>query len=307
MDLTSSNISNEGGKVSLETPLSTLPYSAVIKEYENSIEELDKLAISSLPASGKADISYKSSSTPIRDVFKLKIPIDLSESRVLYKFSTEENDVSFAVIFEGLDDSIEVILPAGRVDSHFEPISGAITVHKPGSIILEWDNSYSWFNTKTLSYAVSLKQPKIEVLEKKRTEKASLLVDNYTKEIEENKETVNNLTENISESEHEILKLKQQISYLQELLEKKTEERHLAKSTKDNLTQNINLKQNFIESLSLRTLPLSSLLHTLGHDETEEESQLLNQVAKSLYKNRYHENITFSNQDEEVKEKHSEL
>jgi len=302
-----STFSEETRELLPEPAGSGMPIHATIKEYENSVEELDKLAIFSLPASGKADISYKSSSTPVRDVFKLKIPIDLSESRVLYKFSTEENDISFAVIFEGLDDSIEVILPAGRVDSHFEPISGAITVHKPGSIILEWDNNYSWFNTKTLSYTVSLKQPKIEVLEKKRIEKASLLVDTYTKEIEENKETVESLTETITDNEDEIQKLKQQISYLQDILEKKIGEKNLAKTTKDNLSQNIKLKHNFIESISLRALPLSSLLHTLGHDESEEESELRNKVATSLYKSRYHDNINILRQDEEVKEKYSEV
>merc|ERR1719197_222126 len=256
--------------------------------------------------SGKADISYKSSSTPIRDVFKLKIPVNISEARVLYKFSTEDYDISFAVIFEGLDGATEVILPSGRVDSHFEPISGAITVHKPGSIVLEWDNSYSWFNTKTLSYAVSLKQPKLEVLEKKRIEKASHLVDTYTKEIEENKETVESLEDNLSENHTEIEKLREQISYLQTILAKKTEEMESAESTKENLNRNITLKQNFMQSLSLRTLPLSSLLHTLGHDETEEESQLLNLVATSLYKNRFHDSKKVLPQDEEVKEKYVE-
>ena len=128
-----------------------------------------------------------------------------------------------------------------------------------------------------------------------------------TKSKERNKETIETLTENLSDSEEEISKITQQIAYLQDILENKTRERHLAKTTKDNLNQNIKLKQNFIESLSLRTLPLSSLLHTLGHDEGEEESQLRNQVATSLYKNRYHDNITSSKQYEEVKEKTSEI
>ena len=39
---------------------------------------------------------------------------------------------------------MEIILPAARVNSHQEPVSGDITVHRPGTIILLWDNTYRY-------------------------------------------------------------------------------------------------------------------------------------------------------------------
>jgi hypothetical protein len=40
------------------------------------------------------------------------------------------------VFFQGVDGKVETVLATNRVESQYEPISGDITVHRPGTVIL---------------------------------------------------------------------------------------------------------------------------------------------------------------------------
>jgi len=51
------------------------------------------------------------------------------------------------------------VLETRRVDSHVDPVIGSCTVTRPGKLMFEWDNSYSWFTPKTLAYSVTLIPP----------------------------------------------------------------------------------------------------------------------------------------------------
>lgn len=54
----------------------------------------------------------------------------------------------------------EELLPTSRVDSHLSKVSGSFKViHAPCVAVLAWDNHYSWFSSKELSYAVTVKPP----------------------------------------------------------------------------------------------------------------------------------------------------
>ena len=117
------------------------------------------------PQNNSHDLSYKSSGTPVRYLFELPVPVDTAGAHVAYRFASDGFDISFSVFFQvrtcstthppfppfthpptaptqGVDGRMETVLPASRVDSHVEPISGDITVHRPGTVILLWDNSY---------------------------------------------------------------------------------------------------------------------------------------------------------------------
>jgi len=92
------------------------------------------------------DLSWKSSGTPVRYLFKLPVPVDTAGTHVTYRFASDEFDISFAVFFLGVEEDakMEIVLPAARVNSHQEPVSGDITVHRPGTVILLWDNTYRY-------------------------------------------------------------------------------------------------------------------------------------------------------------------
>ena len=75
-----------------------------------------------------------------------------------YRFASDEFDISFAVFFQGIekDSKMETVLPAARVNSHQEPVSGDITVHRPGTVILLWDNTYRYVLARPPSLPPSL-------------------------------------------------------------------------------------------------------------------------------------------------------
>ncbi|KAH3762883.1 Emp24/gp25L/p24 family/GOLD family protein [Pelomyxa schiedti] len=77
---------------------------------------------------------------------------------------TTDRDIKFSATFEipaaSAADSPKTlsVFPLGLVRSNTETISGHYTATAPGSIILFWDNSYSWLNKKNLTLKVNLTQ-----------------------------------------------------------------------------------------------------------------------------------------------------
>ncbi|CAN0035813.1 unnamed protein product [Phaeothamnion confervicola] len=53
-----------------------------------------------------------------------------------------------------------------------DPITGTFSVARPGRLTLVWDNNYSWFNTKTLAYSITLHVPSLLTQERARCERA---------------------------------------------------------------------------------------------------------------------------------------
>jgi len=117
-------------------------------EYRKHLAELDAALTAAVPQAGLPchthDLAWKSSGTPVRYFFKLPVPVDTAGSHVAYRFASDEFDIGFAVFFQGAEEGakLETVLPSSRVDSHVEPVSGDITVHRPGTVVLLWDNSY---------------------------------------------------------------------------------------------------------------------------------------------------------------------
>ena len=112
---------------------------------------------------------------------ELPIPISLKGSTIRYSFTTIEGDVSFGVFMRKPDDTAqgttadngeeaeeEELQPLTRVDSHESPVSGSFLVTEAPSVaVIVWDNNYSWFRSKTLSYSVTIKPPSQDIVQAK--------------------------------------------------------------------------------------------------------------------------------------------
>ena len=94
-------------------------------------------------------------------VYTLPIPISFSKSALTYRFSTEYGDISFSMTFVPDDGGEEeIVIPSCRVESDECHISGTIDIETTGTIMLIWDNSYSWFVEKKLTYYIEVEQVK---------------------------------------------------------------------------------------------------------------------------------------------------
>jgi hypothetical protein len=75
---------------------------------------------------------------------------------VRWRFSTEAHDIRFAAEWRPLEGAGEPVREALRVPAHLERIEGHFVARRPGRVLFVWDNSYSMFTRKTLSYEVAV-------------------------------------------------------------------------------------------------------------------------------------------------------
>lgn len=89
----------------------------------------------------------------------LEIPVSVAHSTVNYSFITTPGDVSFGLSFIPTNGGKEVeLFSSQRVPSDVEPITGSYKISTEGTLSFSWDNTFSWFTTKKLSYAINVNQ-----------------------------------------------------------------------------------------------------------------------------------------------------
>jgi hypothetical protein len=87
---------------------------------------------------------------------------------VKYEFETEGGDIDFGIDFvaggtgtgegAGAGAAAEEIIKVGRMPSDLEPIRGQFKAPSEGVIVFKWNNEYSWFTSKNLSYMIEMAQ-----------------------------------------------------------------------------------------------------------------------------------------------------
>jgi uncharacterized protein YneR len=88
---------------------------------------------------------------------EVKVPA-IAGSIVKYEFYTRHGDISFGLQFITSGNMIEVIREPSREPSDVEPIKGSYKAEYDGVFIFIFDNTYSWFTDKELSYTIQLLQ-----------------------------------------------------------------------------------------------------------------------------------------------------
>lgn len=105
-------------------------------------------------------LHYKSSSQPVKTTFEVRVPLNFPGAKLKYSFGTENHDINFGIVFVSASGDQTVLLPQERVQSQKEPFTGTYEFSPAGGVVvLEWDNSYSWMRSKTLSYSITLEPP----------------------------------------------------------------------------------------------------------------------------------------------------
>mmetsp|Transcript_18663 Transcript_18663/g.27014 ORF Transcript_18663/g.27014 Transcript_18663/m.27014 type:complete len:458 (-) Transcript_18663:153-1526(-) len=85
-------------------------------------------------------------------VKSFEVPVIVKSSDyIAWSFSTKHKDIGFSVQLNGTD-----IVAYQRYNSHEESVSGVIEVPQDGVVLFLWDNSYSRFRSKSLSYATTV-------------------------------------------------------------------------------------------------------------------------------------------------------
>lgn len=96
----------------------------------------------------------------IQHGFELPIRVSHAGSTITYSFATVQGDISFSAVFHSADGRpSEVIIQPHRVPSDVENITGRFKAGREGTLAIKFDNAFSWFTPKYLSYSVEMHAP----------------------------------------------------------------------------------------------------------------------------------------------------
>eukprot|EP00600_Ochromonadales_sp_CCMP1393_P006097 CAMPEP_0174975056 /NCGR_PEP_ID=MMETSP0004_2-20121128/12218_1 /TAXON_ID=420556 /ORGANISM="Ochromonas sp., Strain CCMP1393" /LENGTH=263 /DNA_ID=CAMNT_0016225839 /DNA_START=72 /DNA_END=860 /DNA_ORIENTATION=- len=120
-------------------------------------------------------IVWQSSDILILENYDLKIPV-IAGSVLKYSFSTTLGDISFSTVFQTAGQEPQLIVAPMRVPSDLEAIKGTFKAESDGTFVFLFDNTFSWFTSKTLSYSVLLFQPAFAVADRNRVQQSQRLL-----------------------------------------------------------------------------------------------------------------------------------
>jgi len=106
---------------------------------------------------------YQAKSVPValRSRFDVPIHVIAGGSIVEYVISTDTHDIAFGVTADR-EEGTTIVKEISRVDSHIEPVTGKFLVGSvPCALIFAFDNEYSWFREKRVTYKIVVTPPKI--------------------------------------------------------------------------------------------------------------------------------------------------
>uniref|UniRef100_A0A672I343 FYVE and coiled-coil domain-containing protein 1 n=1 Tax=Salarias fasciatus TaxID=181472 RepID=A0A672I343_SALFA len=95
----------------------------------------------------------------------ISVVVGDSGPSISWIFSSEPKSISFSVVYRELMDTpveqSKVLIPLTRCNSHKEKIQGQLKVRHPGLYTLIFDNSFSRFISKKVSYHLTMEKPVI--------------------------------------------------------------------------------------------------------------------------------------------------
>ena len=101
-----------------------------------------------------------------RSTAQVSIEVIQSGSILCWIFKTESYDINFAIYFQPLDEvvtchttELKCVWALQRCDSQVVPDKGDVMCKAPGTYILYWDNTYSWFYNKEVQYICNIVEP----------------------------------------------------------------------------------------------------------------------------------------------------
>ncbi|CAM9284323.1 unnamed protein product [Ascophyllum nodosum] len=224
-------------------------------------------------------IVWKSSKTPIATEFRLPIPVEHSGSVVDYSFETLENDILFEVVFNPAEDGRdapeggegeEIVVEGQRFESHMGTVTGTIPLTRPGRLTLVWDNRYSWFKHKVLSYSVTLHVPSLVATERAKCARAVNALRACARERERMYFRVEQGTIDGQEVDQTVQRLRVEVEELQRKLNAASQLAEQLWRDVEDCQQREELEGRKIEGLTFRLMPQTVLGHTLSFGSKED-------------------------------------
>ena len=167
---------------------------------------------------------------PLRAKFDVPIHVTAGGSVVEYEISTDLYDISFGVTAER-EEGVTQVKEIARVDSHLDAVSGKFLVGSvPCALVFSFDNQYSWFREKQVTYKITVTPPCVDNIVKGRRLRAKKALEVVASDGKEMTERYEIATQKAMELEAEVDKLENELAEKQKSLDVvRTEEMWLEK------------------------------------------------------------------------------
>ncbi|ETW06012.1 hypothetical protein, variant [Aphanomyces invadans] len=211
--------------------------------------------------------------------FELPIRVEEAGSDLSYTFETKDMDIDFSITFEGLT-SVEYLVHPTRCASHESTVRGSLDIPGPGTVVLVWDNEYSWFNAKELSYHVGLKTPEPDVSTAKSP--VSLLdveLDSRKQQYRTLNESYDMLQLQCTKRATSIQVIERQIEELQRELHEEKDLHAVESAEAERVGRQIDSVAAELAALSWRTLSPPLFAHVLAYCSREDWKRWLVSIS----------------------------
>eukprot|EP01036_Dinobryon_divergens_P023143 gene23142-31461_t len=202
----------------------------------------------------------------VQQSYDLKIPASAG-STIKYSFSTQIGDINFATQFLTPGLGADVVIQPMRVPSDEETINGSFKSVRDGIFLLNFDNSYSWFNPKLLSYQIALFQPAFTLADSNRCTQSRKLLSASVEDTRKAQLRLFLSQEKCSVVNHEITHLENRVQALCLEIDQKKGILKSARDEMDEMAARIKFNLEKQNGLSIRLLDkklLTTVLSFLG-------------------------------------------
>lgn len=189
---------------------------------------------------------YQAKDIPLAVRSKVEVPIYITSGGSVVEFSVESAtyDIAFGVVAER-EDKETVVKPVERVDANIKPCYGKFLVGTvPCVLIFTFDNEYSWFTEKQISYKVTVTPPSKENVLMGRRRRAKSALKSVEEDNEKASARLETAVKNRETLTAAVAELEQRLAEQKESLEAVIQEEDFLKNRVDLRTTQRDMLQN---------------------------------------------------------------
>jgi len=200
---------------------------------------------------------------PVQIRHEVKVPA-VAGSTVKFIFSTTNGDINFSLQYITNTNLVEVIREPIREPSHIEQIKGSYKADYDGIFIFVFDNSYSWFTDKPLTYDIHLIQPAFAMADKNRSNQCRKLLASMSEESKKAKIELLTLKDRHTTVAQEVASLQARLQALTIELQNKTNIVTVAQKEIEETSKRIKYDEEKKMGLCIRSLDKKALSNVLS-------------------------------------------
>ena len=214
---------------------------------EPLLTQVDGPALSTYEVTKPSVYQAKAVPVALRAKFDVPIHITAGGSVVEYEISTEKYDIGFGVTAER-EEGVTNVRESTRVESHLESVTGKFLVGSvPCTLVFSFDNEYSWFREKRVSYTITVTPPKITNVVKGRRLRAKKALEVVKGDISEMEERHDAISQEKTSLEDEIKQMEQELEDKKNALAEFNEEDEFLRKMRHTRTKQIDLLEERLE------------------------------------------------------------